>query len=147
MLRAEHAVLYPEKMQLSELTLRLAPLWPGLELKLNNDVDIKGDRRALESILKNIIQNAYHHGEASLINISGTSADKNICITLQDNGRGFSGKQERLGEAFFRHNGRSGSGIGLFFSKNLLKRMNGNLEIPAQSKTGFLIKLNLKAAQ
>lgn len=139
--RADDTNLYMEQLHLADIIQHLAPLWPNLKIDFN-DCQVRGDRRALESIFKNIFQNAFHHGEATEVHVQAKSKNDQLSITVTDNGRGFKGEQTQLGKAFFRHNGRSGSGLGLYLSRKLVRQMHGELLIALQ-KNSFTVELQM----
>jgi len=72
---------------------------------------------------------------------------RNGCVTvsLRDNGAGFRGERRRLGDPFVRHYGGSGTGIGLFLVRHLVKEMGGEARFPA-SEHGFLVELTMRGA-
>lgn len=140
--RQDNNTLYPESISLTQIINQLTPLWPDLKINTAKDVYLLGDRRALESIFKNIIQNAYHHGEAKEIFFDAKISENLVNLEIQDNGQGFKGKVDQLGKAFFRHNGRSGSGLGIYLIKNLVKQMKGSVSF-SPSTNGFRLSLKL----
>lgn len=115
----------------------------SIQIHLAKDFSLFADRRALESLLKNIFQNAILHGRAENIWITTEAInDSLLAITIKDDGQGFAGDPQKLGHFFQKHASTSGSGLGLFLVRKLVRLQNGNVSF-ANASPGFLIKLEL----
>jgi signal transduction histidine kinase len=122
------AKLFLEDISLRKIVQSLSVHWPQLAVTVEPDARVRADQRALECILRNIFQNAYVHGQASRVYVAVRPAFKgSLAIDVTDNGQGFKGCVEDLGVSYTRHTTRSGSGIGLYLSRLLAKRMGGKL--------------------
>lgn len=142
----ENLQLYLQPLALEEMLERMREQWPGLEIKLNRDCVIRGDERALRTILSNLIQNAIVHGGATAVNLSAQNIGSGkLRISVADNGSGFEGSRVGLGQLFHRPRPSSGSGMGLYISAFLLTRMNGRLSLPTQTK-GFPVELEMEGS-
>ncbi len=141
--QAASSQFFFEDLSLKEIVLSCARYWPNLELEVNQDVRLRGDRRALESIFKNLMQNAVLHGRATkmTIEIQNKSSGK-VSLLVGDSGKGFDGDYKNLASLFVRHNKQSGSGIGLYLVKELSKQMHGDVEFLKQD-AGFYVQLKL----
>lgn len=137
--RAE--ILLMETINLKELLDLLLIDYDFLKVD-SQSIFVLGDRRALESIFRNIIENSYHHGQATKVTLKTITGVKNCSIEIEDNGVGFSGDIKKLGKLFHRHNPRSGSGVGLFLVKTLVKKMNGSVQFFVL-EPGFKVCVNL----
>lgn len=145
--------LHIEDVPIDTVIGNLRHYWPELDLRLDQRAEhgcvVRADVRALESILKNVLQNAVVHGKASKIELRCEPFDgRNVRIELQDNGRGFSGDPSRLGQMFVRHTTTSGSGIGLYLVRELVHRMGGEITFlngsgPSGERQGFRVQLDL----
>jgi two-component system sensor histidine kinase TctE len=121
--------------------------WPTLILVQKGDGVVRGDSRALESILTNVIHNAVTHGEATEIHIDVEESSGNrLVLRVADNGHGFKGDFKQLGQLFVRHARGSGSGVGLYISRQLARRMNATLDFAPGANCGFVAELNLASA-
>lgn len=121
--------------------------FPGVDWRLPNHI-LHADERALELVLRNLIENALLHGRASKVSVSGKMTDNEIQIAVEDNGLGFQGNWQDLSKPFQRPTPRSGSGIGLYISKELLKKMSGHLNFsPNQEGSGFCATILLPLAR
>src|SRR6185295_12045431 len=72
-------------------------------------------------------------------------SDKTNRLSLQiaDNGQGFAGDFNQLGRLFVRHGRGSGSGVGLYIVRQLIKRMNGTIAFDNGPNGGFVAHLDL----
>lgn len=149
---ADKSSMLLEPVSVKSAVRTLAHLWPRMEIEVHGDAMVSADRRAFDSILRNIAQNASRHGEATRLDIycGLVEGDKSrALIRFQDNGRGFSGNVKRLGEIFARQTGSSGSGIGLYLVARLVERLGGRTRIENSvdgtdaGRTGFAIVLEM----
>ena len=139
--------LLNEPVRIGQLVDALRYHWPDLSITQKGDGVVRGDRRALESILTNLIHNAVTHGEASEILITAKpGSGGRLTVLVADNGGGFKGEFTQLGKLFVRHARGSGSGVGLYISRQLAKRMNASLNFEAGAEDGFVAELNLPSA-
>ena len=99
---------------------------------------VLADKKALERILTNLIDNAFKYSEEnSVIEISTKSKkkDDNIVVTVTDNGKGISDEDKPLiFDRFFRTaearaSEKKGSGLGLAIVKNLVNSLNGDVGV------------------
>ncbi len=143
---AEDQKLFLEPMRLSELIRSLQFHWPKIKIKLNGDAVVHGDEKALLNVFNNLIQNALVHGGANEISIETIRLENSrVRIEVHNNGRGFLGSVEKVGELFYRPTSKSGSGVGLFIVKNLVQKMQGEMKIEANDKN-FSVAFELQGA-
>jgi len=135
---------FVEPISLSSCIDNLSRHWPDLHIRRTGDAVVMADARALESVLTNLIQNAVTHGNASEIAIQVERGQKaRTSVSIADNGRGFSGDFNQLGKLFVRHERGSGSGVGLYIVRQLVKRMDGQIEFAANADSGFVARFSL----
>ena len=135
--------LFLEPILLSERVDTLRLHWPDLTITQTGDGVVMADARALESILTNLVQNAITHGRATEVSVDvGRSRDGRLSVRLTDNGKGFQGDVDQLGKLFVRHTRGSGSGVGLYIARQLLKRMRGAIGFRSASAGGFVAELD-----
>ncbi len=92
--------------------------------------EVMADELALNMIVRNLIENTLRHNPTSQkVVVTSSVHPHQIIVTYDDHGKTFTGKLEKLGDIFYKHNSSKGSGIGLFLIKNLMKKMNGNFEV------------------
>ena len=136
-----------EPISLSSRVDTLRHHWPDLRITQSGDGVIMADARALESVLTNLVQNSVTHGQATEVDVSVTrSPDGRLALRISDNGQGFHGDPNQLGKLFVRHTRGSGSGVGLYIVRQLVKRMNGTVSFSDFSSSGFLAELNFPNA-
>ena len=131
-----------EAVDLQQLFKSMSQNWPDLDVEVNGEAVVGADRRAIESIFKNILQNAVIHGRADLVHVHIARTGSHATVRLQDNGRGFPGDRDKLGEMFGRHASTSGSGIGLYLSTKLAQAMKGDLRF-CETNEGFCVEVVL----
>ncbi|EMY78586.1 GHKL domain protein [Leptospira weilii serovar Ranarum str. ICFT] len=139
-------ILYIEKTNVREIFLSIGEDFPELKIDLTRleNVFVLADRKALESIFKNLAENSLKHGKAQVLEVISEKQKSNrVLITVADNGSGFNGKYKGLGIPFHRHGSTSGTGIGLYIIKKLMKKMKGNMRI-VPSASGFRVDLNFQ---
>lgn len=139
--------LLRERIGLRRMIESLRFHWPEVGLKLVGDGEVQADARALESILTNLVQNAVIHGQASQVTIAVTPGSHRTEIVVADDGGGFRGDYQRLGKLFNRHTRSSGSGVGLYISSRLVKRMGGTIAFAPGIDGGFTARLILPTAE
>jgi signal transduction histidine kinase len=141
---SEDLKLYVEELRLSEIVAGLRVQWPQLELEVPRDCIVKGDERALQSVLANLIHNSVVHGAATRFRLAPMAgSDLRVKLEFADNGSGFSGDPKNLAKLFHRHSSGSGSGVGLYISRELIERMQGRLTFSPRPK-GFAGQLELE---
>lgn len=141
--------LYMETLDLKSIEENLREDWP--ELKLVTDwktKKVKADRRALESVFRNLLENSVQHGGASEVRIVAEPvSEKRVKFSFLDNGKGFSGNPKFLGRLFLRHTSTSGTGVGLYIAKKLVGRMGGNFFAGNSLNGGFSVEWTLPSSE
>ncbi|MCF6343160.1 MAG: HAMP domain-containing histidine kinase [Devosiaceae bacterium] len=147
--KLEIAPLYLENIFLSDILARVRFSEPDIEISLNHDQQIYGDRRAIEIIFLNLIDNAIKHGKATRIIIEANVFNNNkILVRFSDNGSGYEGSRKKLVEMFHSSNSDNSSGIGLYLVDKLIAKMKGKIAFPAQKKQeGFAVLLTFFKAK
>ncbi|TGL79601.1 sensor histidine kinase [Leptospira yasudae] len=141
-------ILYIEKTNVREIFLSIGEDFPELKIDLHSleNVFVFADRKALESIFKNLAENSLKHGKATSLTVrSERQRSGQVLISIVDDGSGFDGKYKGLGVPFYRHGSSSGTGIGLYIIKKLMNKMKGSMKIVPQ-EIGFRVDLILPGA-
>jgi signal transduction histidine kinase len=137
-----------EPISLSDRVDTLRHHWPDLVITQSGDGVVMADDRALESVLTNLVQNSVTHGRATEVDVSvKRSGDERLIVRVTDNGNGFQGDPNQLGKLFVRHTRGSGSGVGLYIVRQLVKRMKGTISFSGGSPDGFLAELDFPSAE
>jgi signal transduction histidine kinase len=108
----------------------------SLEAPVNNDIlffelDLSGFTRSIS----NILNNSYEAG-AEVINVEFKREESNISIEISDNGSGI--KQEYLEKVLeqgFTRDKDGGTGLGLSFTSDYLKAINGSISIQSSDSS------------
>jgi signal transduction histidine kinase len=136
-----------EPISLSDRVNTLRHHWPQLVITQSDDGVVMADVRALESVLTNLVQNSVTHGRATEVDVNvKRTNDGRLIVRVTDNGTGFQGDLDQLGKLFVRHTRGSGSGVGLYIVRQLVKRMNGTISFPGGSPGGFLAEMSFPNA-
>jgi signal transduction histidine kinase len=140
----EDASLFLQPISIKKMMSSIHHQWPGMSINVTGEDEVYADERALYAVITNLIQNSSTHGSATEVNveIQKASEDENL-ILLKDNGKGFDGDWGKLSQLFVRHNHKSGSGVGLFLAKALVRKMNGQLNFLKQQSSGFAVEIRL----
>ncbi|MEM9327295.1 MAG: HAMP domain-containing sensor histidine kinase [Bacteroidota bacterium] len=106
---------------------------------------IIGDHELLKTVFYNLIDNAIKYGGDKLC-ITVTPNDRQLLISVADNGKGISDKDKaNVFRKFYRvtkgnRHDTKGFGLGLFFVKNILSRHGATIQIADRPGCEFLIK-------
>lgn len=123
----------------------------GIGLHLSGEPTIlRGKKPLLQTMVSNLLDNAMKYTqEGGKVHIDVKSDEKNVCLTVQDNGIGIpEADQKRIFERFYRvdksHSKEiGGTGLGLSIVKHAVMNHGGKIEV--QSKPGegstFLVTL------
>jgi hypothetical protein len=141
--------LLVEPVGIAAFITRTAADWPELDVRVEGDETVLADARALESVWRNLLQNAVVHGGAKTMRVRiERRPDGRATITAVDDGRGAPPQVVRtLGHPFKRPAPTSGTGVGLFVSRQLARRMNGDLRFGKPGGHGFTAVLELPVAR
>jgi signal transduction histidine kinase len=104
---------------------------------------VSADPQSLEIVFGNLITNAIHYtGDEGCIEVSATSENNQIRVTVQDNGFGIAKRhQERIFERFYRvkdDNTRyiTGTGLGLPIVKGIVDDLGGTIALESEPSKG-----------
>ena len=114
------------------------------ELTAHDDANVVS--LVLHNLLSNAVKFSYPNGE---IGISAEGKGDRIWVTVTDNGMGIS---EKKMEKIFRYmtssskgtGGETGTGIGLFVTKELMDKINGEISIESQKDSGTTVRFSIK---
>ena len=90
------------------------------------DLWVRADEFAFTLILRNLFENTKNHTKESKAKIEIQRIDDKVHFSYTDYGH-FSGDTKKLGELFYKHNSKKGSGIGLYLIKGLTEKMKGSV--------------------
>lgn len=106
------------------------------EVSTGEEAFICGDKKLLDQVFTNLIDNAIKYSDKELcqIKVGVNKSKQNFEISVSDNGPGISyDEQERIFERFYRIQGASdraieGSGLGLSIVKHILNKHNASIK-------------------
>jgi two-component system phosphate regulon sensor histidine kinase PhoR len=111
---------------------------------------VQADRRALEHVLGNLLDNALKYcPEGSRVRIAATVDEDRVRVAVSDNGPGIGAEHlPRLFERFYRVDaGRSrelgGTGLGLAIVKHLIEAMGGTVAVDSRPGAGSTFSFTL----
>ena len=119
-----------------------------VELRAYADLStVKADRRALRSILDNLLANALRYTpEQGEILLAAEEVKDHVQFTVRDTGRGI--EAERLSTIFDRFNpmSESGSGLGLALVRRLVEQLGGQIAVESRLGHGTTFRFTLPVA-
>ena len=104
---------------------------------------VYADSTMLNRVLDNLLSNAIKYTNQGSITIRLTRTGKDVSLEVKDTGIGISrSSAKNLFKYYYKGNNAinqqiSGSGIGLFFAYNIVKKMGGKLSFKSVLNTGF----------
>lgn len=120
----------------------------NMSLYIQEDVKyIKGDISRLKQVFINLIENSFKFTKVGgSIKISCYEKYEYTFVEIEDNGEGIEKDNiEKVMEKFFQENSnKSGSGLGLSISNEIIKLHGGYMEIYSEKGVGTKIKIILK---
>ncbi|MFT5486015.1 MAG: signal transduction histidine kinase [Paracoccaceae bacterium] len=121
----------------------------GLEFDIPDSLPaFSADPRLLAQVLINLVANAIKHTpQGGRIDVSATLEERNLVVTVRDNGSGISQADiSRLSEPYFksiRHDSerKIGTGLGLSVSKSIMETHLGGISIGNRNDGGTTVKI------
>jgi two-component system, OmpR family, phosphate regulon sensor histidine kinase PhoR len=125
-----------------------------LTIDVADDLIVRADRKALDQILVNLLENAVRYTpEGTEVSLHARPQGGRIRIEVRDHGPGIApAHRDRVFERFYRADaGRvreaGGTGLGLSIVKHLVESMNGSVGLLPNSPTGCIFVVQLAAAK
>ncbi len=118
-------------------------------IEINANAPFWTDEKRISVILNNLISNAlrYHNPrrEKPFVQINAQIAEKEVIITIKDNGIGIQHEYlPKIFEMFYRAtDSANGSGLGLYIVKETLDKMQGKIEVQSTYGEGTTFLLHL----
>ncbi|MEM1671219.1 MAG: PAS domain-containing sensor histidine kinase [Archaeoglobaceae archaeon] len=97
------------------------------------------------SIFSNLISNAVKHGKATEVRVKVSSDSEKVGVILEDNGKGI--PRDFVSKLFTKGFTTGGSGLGLFIVKQLIKSLDGDIELIDPNKASFLLRFKKAPTQ
>ena len=135
-----------EAIDLPALMEYLRDDFPELRIEITGAGRVSADRRALESVLRNLLQNAVVHGRATCVSLVMHHRSSAVEIVVTDDGAGAAADLSTvLDRPFVRPSTTSGSGVGLYVCGRLLTQMHGRIRVMGGAP-GFSVTIELPEA-
>lgn len=142
--------VFVQPLQLKPWLERMVQSWREvyggrLEIQTSaiEDVTIEADPTCLQTILKNLLENTLRHSKKEQTRVVLTTQPSTTGIRLEylDNGKGYEGNPQQLGQLFFRGSSSQGTGVGLYLVKTLMRKMGGEADFSQTGSSGFKVQL------
>ncbi|MCL2265624.1 MAG: ATP-binding protein [Treponema sp.] len=151
------ASLIHDTVQLNMMRYESKPI--EFKLNVNEDVPVMlfGDELRIKQILNNLLSNAFKYTHEGMIGLkiysekidSSEHGDINIVFRISDTGQGMTAEQvKKLGSEYARFNMEAnrkteGTGLGMNITRNLLRMMNGQIEIESTPGMGSVFTIHI----
>ena len=124
-----------------------------VELEVSGKVPVRADRKALETILRNLLSNAAKYGgDEPRVHVSVSRSGSTAKLEVRDHGRGLQGVDaKRIFEPFVRGGDESvrtrpGVGLGLYLVAELARAQGGSVRArEAEPGGGLVVEVTLPA--
>lgn len=140
--------LLRESIDVTPAIERLTQDWPDLSVRIEGAATVRADARALDTVFRNILQNAVVHGGATVMRVRiEHPSSSSVTMAFEDNGRGVpDGRLGDLGTPFSRVSDTSGTGVGLYVSRQIVTRLGGTVSFRAGAPRGLTVSIELPSA-
>src|ERR687888_64045 len=124
----------------------------SLELEAGQDaVSAAGDADRIQQVLVNLLDNAIKYGGGGPVTVRVDRVDGVVRLSVSDFGPGLSSaEQARIFDKFYRAGPQltraGGTGLGLYISRELVRRMGGRLDVQSEVGAGATFVLELPRA-
>ena len=134
-----------------------AHLPPNVTLTLESEPDVPpvaADSDKLRQILMNLLDNAIKYSpDGGTIGVRVARSDAFVSFAVTDEGLGVpTAEHGRIFEKFYRLDpeltrGVGGTGLGLYISRELVRRMNGRISVESEEGRGSIFTVELPVAR
>ena len=148
--------IQPEKVNLEKIIrdayddVRFYSSHPvSLQLNIGNDLFFESDKYRLNTVIKNVIGNAVKYADDlkadSYVAVSTYRIGNELHISISDNGIGIDAiNLNRVFDMFFRASEKTtGTGLGLYISKEIMLKLNGEISIESAIGIGTTVHISL----
>jgi PAS domain S-box-containing protein len=112
-----------------------------------------GDANRIQQVLVNLLDNAVKYGGGGAVTVRVENVNGSVRVSVADSGPGISrADQQRIFDKFYRADPQlttapSGTGLGLYISRELVRRMDGSLDVSSEPGVGTTFVLELPRAR
>jgi signal transduction histidine kinase len=124
-IRAEMRALFPNKMI-------------NVENIADTDFSLFAAPCLFEAVMRILMENAVrYNGNRPKVTVTGIRCEKNVCITVTDNGTGMPKRQlKNIFKPYHTSDKREGTGIGLYYAHTIVKAHGGTLTVESEQGKG-----------
>ncbi len=121
----------------------------NFEIEMPPDFIVTTDRHRWKTILSNLIGNAIKYHDSAkpnqYIKLSANQSNEKLLYTVTDNGTGIASQHlDRIFDMFYRASDTSsGSGLGLFITKEAVQKLNGTISVTSQGNVGSVFEITI----
>ena len=108
-----------------------------LPIQITGQGTVMADEMALTMIFRNLLENTQRHNPKTPKVLITLASDQ---LIYNDHGPEFSGSRQRLGQLFYKHDSKKGTGIGLYLITQLMRAMRGSLSYSSQGPLVFTLR-------
>lgn len=119
------------------------------DVELSPNFIVNTDKHRWKTMLSNLISNAIKYHDVSkpnqYIKLSGNRSNEKLLYTVTDNGRGISSQHlDKIFNMFYRaSDDSSGSGLGLFITKEAVQKLNGTITVSSEQHVGSVFEITI----
>jgi signal transduction histidine kinase len=147
----------PRKLASTVVEATRAHLPPNVtvELEVAPDVPaIAADPDKVRQVLTNLVDNAVKYSpDGGDVHVDVSMSGEVVCFSIRDEGLGIPlSEQARIFEKFYRLDpeltrGVGGTGLGLYITRELVRRMNGRVDVESREGEGSTFRVELPVAR
>jgi signal transduction histidine kinase len=122
-----------------------------IEHEIEDDIIIKADPVAIDRVLNNLLNNAIHYNRPSgSIVVTLKRTDTKVTLVVKDTGIGISQEhQQHIFEPYYqvsqKKKNSQGIGMGLYITSEIVRSLDGTIEVDSSEGEGSSFIVNLKA--
>lgn len=115
-----------------------------LKLTVGKFVKIRAEEQCVQVIFRNLIENTLRHAGTKVVGvfIHAEVEDDVVKFIFRDNGTGFKGDAQKLGQLFYKGALSNGTGLGLYLIRMLMKAQGGGARF--HTNDGFGVTLEFR---
>lgn len=119
------------------------------DLNCNGIEIIKTDKMRIETVLKNLLSNAVKYQKLDenkpRVSFTITENQNDFIMTISDNGIGMvEDNTNKMFDMFYRGTSKSqGTGLGLFIVKEMIEKLNGNIDVESEIDVGTTFTITI----
>ncbi len=113
----------------------------GMALELTGEGVVLADELALTMVFRNLFENtARHNPQSTKVSVTFQTEGDTLICKYTDHGKVFAGDRKMLGELFYKHDSKKGTGIGLYLVRQLMKAQQGKLSFSQEGPLAFFLQ-------